>query len=154
MLKLNNTKVFLTDSNIKNYLFEIIRQMGKDNFKPDLVIGLVRGGAAPANYISQFFNIPCYMINKGVEEVASIDNITNVLVIDDINDSGKALTEINNMLFEFEGHVKYATLLSNEASTFTVDYAGKYINKVENPCWIVFPWENWWQVIPENVCDD
>ena len=142
-------KVYVTDSNVKDYVLEIIRQMNLDGFRPDIVVGLVRGGAVPANYISQFLKIPCYMVNKGVEEVAKIDNVTNVLVIDDINDSGKALTEINNMLFEFDGDVKYATLLSNEGSSFTVDYAGKYVNKIEDPCWYVYPWEVWWQLTPE-----
>lgn len=144
-------KIFLDDGNVKNYLFEIIRQMSADGFRPDLVIGLVRGGSVPANFISQFYDIPCYMVNKNVEEVATINNVHNVLVIDDINDTGKALTEFNNMMFEFDGVIKYATLITNEGSKFTVDYGGKSINKFEDPCWIVFPWENWWQTTPENL---
>lgn len=140
-------KIYINDDQIKCYLIEILRQMTIEEFKPELVVGLVRGGCVPSNLVSQFYNIPCYMINKDVETLPRFYPASKILVIDDINDTGKALTEINNMLFEFNGEVKYATLLSNEASSFTVDYTARRINKLEDPRWIVFPWENWW--IPE-----
>lgn len=144
-------KLYLSDSQVKAYLFEIIRQINKEGFRPDVVVGLVRGGSVPANYISQFLDIPCIMNNK--EDVPRIPIIyKNALVIDDINDTGKALTEFNNALSVYDSNemveIRYASLLSNEGSTFTVDYAGKYINKVEDPCWVVFPWEEWWLTNP------
>lgn len=138
-------QIYLDDKDVKTYLFEIIRQVHKDCFRPEVIIGLVRGGSTPANYLSQFYDLPCIMVNK--EDVPKIPIIyRNALVIDDINDTGKALTDFNNALFELSEsiEVKYATLVTNEASCFDVDYAGYYINKAEDPSWIVFPWENWW----------
>ena len=38
----------------------------------------------------------------------------------------------------------YKMVLVHEASKFDIDYFGHMINKVENPEWCVFPWEEWW----------
>ena len=136
-------KKYLNDDNIKGYLLDIIRQMASDQYKPDIVIGLVRGGSLLANYVSQFYDIPCYMYNKDTNIEVDLEKYTNVLVIDDINDSGKALTNINNLLYEHPS-IKYATLISNEISCFEVDYTSCIINRLDNSDWFVFPWENWW----------
>ena len=143
-------KVFVTNDNIKNYLFEILRQLHATSFKPDVVVGLVRGGCVPANFVSQFYDISCFMINKDTKQL-DFTQYNNVLVIDDINDTGKALTETDFMLLGHRNNIKYAALISNEGSSFNVDYCGKLINKIQDPCWIVFPWENWWQLVPEEV---
>jgi hypoxanthine phosphoribosyltransferase len=69
------------------------------------------------------------------------------LVIDEINDSGRTLVDFNNSLFEIQRddfEVRYAALVSNTASLFTVDYFGLEINKLDDPAWMVFPWEEWW----------
>lgn len=137
-------QLYINDKQVKGYLLEIFRQMSLDNFKPDVVVGLVRGGSVPANYVSQYFDIPCLMLNKDFDSI-SLEGYKKVLVIDDINDSGTALTEVNDYFYSLGiNDVKYATLLSNEGSAFTVDYQGTSINKIEDPCWVVFPWENWW----------
>ena len=80
----------------------------------------------------------------------------NILIIDDINDTGKTFKEVvedwqggclpNNEHWNdvWHNNVKFAALIHNEASEFTTDFAGRYINKRENPEWCVFPWEQWW----------
>lgn len=141
---------YLSDVDVKNCLMDIIRQMYMDGFKPDVVVGLVRGGSVPANLLSQFLDIPCYMINKD-EETHLLPEGSNILVIDDINDTGSALTEISSyFLHEYEGNFKYATLISNVSSSFEVDYYSIEINKIEEDIWIVFPWENWWMTNPDG----
>lgn len=78
-----------------------------------------------------------------------------ILIVDDINDSGATLNWIvddwqssclpNCTRWEsiWNNNVRFATLVDNTASKFkySIDYAGKEINKVENDVWIVFPWE-------------
>jgi len=141
---------YLGDTDVKNCLMDIIRQMYIDGFKPDVVVGLVRGGSVPANLISQFLDVPCYMVNKD-EDTHVLPDGKNILVIDDINDTGKALTEVSNYLtFNYEANFKYATLISNMGSTFEVDYFSIDINKLEEDIWIVFPWENWWMSSPDG----
>lgn len=80
-----------------------------------------------------------------------------ILVVDDINDSGATIQWIqrdwrssclpNHPAWDviWNSNVRFAVVVNNEASQFkNVDYAGQTINKHEDPCWIVFPWESWW----------
>jgi len=67
----------------------------------------------------------------------------NILVIDDINDTGATINAIKEVWGE--QYVDYTVLINNEASEATVDYSAVDINKHENDVWIVFPWEEWWQ---------
>lgn len=141
---------YLSDVDVKNCLMDIIRQMYMDGFKPDVIVGLVRGGSVPANLLSQFLDIPCYMVNKD-EDKHILPEGKNVLVIDDINDTGSAMTEISNYFTsEYDMNFKYATLISNVGSSFEVDYYSVEINKIEEDIWVVFPWENWWMTNPDG----
>lgn len=79
----------------------------------------------------------------------------NILIIDDINDSGKTLNWIRqdwqNSCLPMEdnawnavwgANVKVATLIDNVNSGFgEVDYTALEIDKESNPVWVVFPWE-------------
>jgi hypoxanthine phosphoribosyltransferase len=85
---------------------------------------------------------------------SDVNRKKKILIIDDINDSGKTLNWIKN---DWQrgclpddpnwntvwGHnVRFACLLDNQASEFhDIDYTAMEINKLENPTWIVFPWE-------------
>lgn len=141
---------YLNDADVKNCLMDIIRQMYIDGFKPDIVVGMVRGGSLPANFISQFLDIPCYMVNKD-ENTHILPKGKNVLVIDDFNDTGKELTDISNYFaFEYEANFKYASLVCNVGSNFELDYYSVEINKLEEDIWVVFPWENWWMTNPDG----
>ncbi len=87
-------------------------------------------------------------------------NGKNILLMDDINDSGKTLNWIkadwrqsanptdirwqNDLIFG--NNVKTACLIENGPSEFSCDYTGMMINKVDEPQWIVFPWEEWWAI--------
>jgi hypoxanthine phosphoribosyltransferase len=85
-------------------------------------------------------------------------NAKNILVVDDINDTGATLNWIredwaSGCLPDHErwktvwgNNVRFAVLINNEASEFKdVDYTGMSINKLEEPIWCVFPWEEWWR---------
>lgn len=83
----------------------------------------------------------------------------NILILDDINDAGTTLNWIKN---DWESsvvgvcdseewnqiwgnNVRIAVCINNEASEFKdINYSALDINKLENPQWIVFPWEEWW----------
>jgi xanthine phosphoribosyltransferase len=81
----------------------------------------------------------------------------NILIVDDINDSGATLNWIrkdwpsgclpSDPTWDtvWGNNVRTAVLINNEASEFTdIDYVGISINKLEEPIWCVFPWEEWW----------
>lgn len=137
-------KNFVTDKDIVNYTLEVIRQMNVDLWTPEIVLGFSRGGLVPANYISQWYDIPMFCINKGVFFNCELTTYNEILIIDDINDTGNTLLEFKTKYGENQGF-KYAALIDNAGSKFETDYAGHYINKNEVPDWIVFPWEEWWK---------
>ena len=81
-----------------------------------------------------------------------------ILVVDDINDTGVTLEWIradwqasclpSNPAWQsiWNKNVRFAVLINNDASPYEkVDYSGRNINKYEDPCWVVFPWESWWE---------
>lgn len=177
--------IHLSNSDINGYTQDILRQMQCDNWQPDYIVGLTRGGLIPAVYISQYLNVPMYALKVSMRDCADgnesncwmaedafgydgtydgkpiIDEYKqkNILIVDDINDSGATLNWIvqdwqTSCLPNSPGwkeiwgkSVRFATLVDNVSSNFeyTVNYAGKEINKAEDPSWIIFPWEEWWK---------
>ncbi len=98
----------------------------------------------------------------GILEAASdlLENGTykEILLVDDINDSGATFNWIMNdwpsgcfpedPAWEevWNNNVKFAVLVDNLASKCNVkmDFVGREINKAENDVWVDFPWEDWW----------
>jgi hypoxanthine phosphoribosyltransferase len=80
----------------------------------------------------------------------------NILVVDDINDTGATFNwikqdwqssclpnEENAWDTVWENNVRFATLTNNDASDFDdVRYTCHEINKAEEDVWLVYPWEN------------
>ena len=154
-------KLFVSENDVKLYASQIIRLMVLDNYKPDYVIGFARGGIQVANYISQWYDIPMYCINKHgpfsvipdewsfcgtyAQDIQKhiLNAHENILIVDDINDTGNTLNKFKGS-YDKEQKFKYGVLIENSSSPFYTDYAGHFINKADDPCWVVFPWENWW----------
>jgi len=150
-------KVYYTADHINSYILNISRQMYKDEYRPDYIVRLSRGGLVPAIKLSHYLDIPMYALNKDETNLWMAEDALegkNILVIDDINDTGATLQSLKDdwsgnigdweSIFGF--NVKFAVLIDNESSEQCVDYYGHSINKVENPEWCVFPWEEWWNV--------
>lgn len=180
-------KLYLSNYDIERHVQNILREMQKDGYRPDYVIGLTRGGLTPANLISQYLDVPmqtlkvslrdnpdtetnCWMAedafgyeNKETdvidgEAVTMFGMGKEILIVDDINDTGATLNWIINdwqrsCLPNSEhwnsvwgNNVRFAVIVDNLSSEFQrkVDYCGMEINKAEEDVWIVFPWEEWW----------
>jgi len=85
-------------------------------------------------------------------------NYKNILIVDDINDTGATINWImkdwpsgcfpDDPAWDevWNENVKFAVLVDNTASKCDVkmDYVGREINKAENDVWVDFPWEDWW----------
>ena len=81
-----------------------------------------------------------------------------ILIVDDINDSGATINWIRRdwqsscmpsdpAWGEVWGNtVRIAVLVDNESSEseLPISYSAVEVNKLEDPQWIVFPWEDWW----------
>ena len=159
-------KIYYTWSDVESQTQEILRQISLSDWRPDYVVGLTRGGLTPANLISQYLEVPMETL-----KVSLRDNIEkehnfwmaehaaeskNILIVDDINDSGATLAWIEQDWEAsvasadwgkiWNSNVRIAVLVNNEASEFKcIDYSAVDINKAEEPSWIVFPWEDWWK---------
>jgi hypoxanthine phosphoribosyltransferase len=167
-------KIYHTWRDIQCQTQEILRQIAVDQWRPDYVVGLTRGGLVPANLISQYLG--CRMetlkvsLRDGTECESNLwmaedafgyetEHPKNILIVDDINDSGATLNWIKQdwqsgclpqdpKWSEVWGHnVRVACLYDNEssASELNVSYSAVNLNKAEEDCWIVFPWEDWWK---------
>jgi hypothetical protein len=98
---------------------------------PKFVTGIPRGGLIPAILVSHKFNIP-YI---GLEAAKALPgNLKKqILVIDDIADSGETFLQIKRHNFIT------AALAMRSDSKFTPIYVGEHI---KDDHWLVFPWEN------------
>jgi xanthine phosphoribosyltransferase len=175
-MKDNMNKVYYTDNQIKSYVLSIARQIYKDNYRPDYIVGLSRGGLVPGVMLSHYLDIPFQSLDPGTSNLWmaeeafgyvpmkdqkvinsrwDISHRKNILIIDDINDSGNTFKNIvkdwqSSCLPKesvwntvWHNNVRFAALIENQASDFDCDFVGHEINKVESPEWCVFPWEQW-----------
>ena len=163
-------KVFYKEATVKGWVHEIIRSMASDGWRPDYIVGLTRGGLVPANLISQYLECPMETVKVSLRDDNSQPESNlwmaedaydgkNILIVDDINDSGATLNWIkqdwmSGCLPEHErwngvwgGNVRIATLVDNEASAseLTVSYSAVGLNKADEDVWICFPWEEFWK---------
>lgn len=172
-------KIHISYDQLKGHVNEIIRQINSDGWTPDYVVGITRGGLLPAVLISQYMDLPMHTIKvslrDGMEEdcdhncwmaedafgyksgASDPDARLNILLVDDINDSGATIAWIKNdwasgclpadpAWNEIWGqNVRFATVVNNLASDEIVSYSSMEVNKAEDPCWIVFPVEDWWR---------
>ena len=169
-------KVYYTWKQIEGACLDIARQMQQDDWTPDYIVGITRGGAIPAVLLSQYLNVPMNALKVSLRDLSDTESNTwmaedaygyngdigeqvckNILVVDDINDTGATIAWIkedwqssclpNDARWECVwGHnVRFATLTNNMASKETVDYSVWEVNKAEEDCWLVYPWEDFWR---------
>ena len=65
----------------------------------------------------------------------------NILIVDDINDTGATFNFVKNSLAEYKANFSYTSLSENTSSNCKVDFKGQIIDKNKSKL-IVFPWEN------------
>ena len=154
-------KIYVEWHHVQQQVHELIRQMHQDQWQPDYVVGITRGGLVPANLISQYLGCTMHTLKvslRGEEPdcesnfwmAEDADRGQNILIVDDINDSGDTLNWIHKdwgQSVRWGDNVRVAVLYDNEssASHHTPDYSAQDINKAQDPQWVVFPWEEWWR---------
>jgi uncharacterized protein len=153
-------KRYVSYDNMNDMLSNVFRAMAVDGYKPQVVVGLVRGGLVPAVHVSHYFDVPMVAFKYSLRDHAGTDPIeklaavlreyADVVIVDDICDEGHTLYEIFDNLRQHMpadehfmiDNVKTAVLQHNLGATlFEPDYAGEEINKVEKPEWLVYPFE-------------
>lgn len=158
-------KQYYSNTDITMMVQTIIEQMHRENWKPDYIVGLTRGGLIPAVYLSHQMEVPLETLNVSLRDHISQEsncwmsedafNGKNILILDDINDTGNTLNWIIDDWQQsclphsprwndvWGGNVKFAALIDNQSSVFKkyISYSAVDINKATDNVWIVFPWE-------------
>lgn len=120
-------------------------------FKPDVIVGICRGGWVPARILSDLLD-NSNLANVRVESYSGISkasepvltqyvsanvNGKKVLVVDEIADSGRSLQlVIEHLKKEGANGIKIATIYYKSACTVKPEFFEK---KTEN--WVIFPWD-------------
>ena len=138
---------------INNAIKKIVEQIEVSEFKPEMIVSINRGGCIPGVYLSHYFKKPHNIIDIKSLKANSLKDfslLTNtlkknksVLVIDDINDSGKTFDIVKKIFSSSNNEIRFAALINNVSSKTKIDFHGQLIDKRDNPVWYVFPWENW-----------
>ncbi|MEM0096247.1 MAG: phosphoribosyltransferase [Candidatus Bathyarchaeia archaeon] len=141
-----------TWNQIYRMLLQIADKIRKDNFKPDVIVGVARGGWPPARVLSDLLDNPNLANVRaefyvGVAETKGEPTLTQpvsvnvagkrVLVVDEVADTGKSLQLIReHLMTEGASEVRIATVYLKPWSIVKPDYYAR-----ETSRWIVFPWE-------------
>lgn len=164
--------IYYTTEQMRHDLHTIVRQAAFEGFKPDVIVGLARGGLQPALMLSHYYDAALVTLNVSLRDNKvdhghdSLDTLKSdvmlgkqILIVDDICDSGKTLRVVwdsmglaqkgspDEILNEMAGlgQVRSAVLWNNPGQdVFDPDYVGREINRHEDERWIIFPFEDWW----------
>jgi len=156
-------KKFYSWQDVETMCTSVVNQMYKDNWKPDYIVGITRGGNVPATIISNMTGIRCEALKVSLRDDNS-ESETNcwmsedaqagkkILIVDDINDTGATFnwikqdwhSSVYNLSDDIWGNnVRFAVLTENLSSEFDgVSYSCDEVNKAEEDVWLVYPWEN------------
>ena len=142
-------KKYLSQKSVENYIQIINQNIIESKWEPDIILSVNRGGCVPGVYLSHYKSVTHKVLDfKGIDNTtidlykSVLDDNKNILVVDDINDTGETLKSISKYFNEYSQKIKYAVIVDNKTSLFSVDYYGTQIDKSNDSSWIVFPWEN------------
>lgn len=163
-------KLHLNWQDIQYLVQNIVREIQNSGWRPDIVIGIDRGGLIASVMISHYLNVPHENVKVSLRsgskaEAESLlwapeDAIKGmqILLVDDINDTGEtqrwiredwasSVAGVDPFFAEniWHGNVRWASLVENTASKERSDFFGQSIDKSKDDVWIDFPWESWWQ---------
>lgn len=126
-----------------------------DEWTPDFIIGVGRGGLAPSVYLSHATGLATLSVDYSskVEEFsdAPLERLARrtcagerLLLLDDINDSGGTIANLRAKLADRGAdmaRVRFAVLIDNSRSISRVEYRARTIDRSVTKDWFVFPWE-------------
>jgi hypoxanthine phosphoribosyltransferase len=146
----------------------ICRNLSLDEWRPDYIVGLTRGGLLPAVMISHYLDVPMHTLKVSLRDDTDTESNCwmaddafsgkNILIVDDINDTGATINWImsdwqassypNDSKWDeiWGNNVRFAVIVDNLASqsNLSAHYVGMEVNKAEHDVWIDFPYEDWW----------
>lgn len=146
----------LTDIVMERYLAQIealADAVVASRWRPDWIVGVGRGGLTPATWLSHALGRPMLSVDLSAQLPAFADALLDalrlrteagerLLVVDDINDSGRTILRLRAALGDADAAVlRVAVLIDNVRSGARVDYSAETIDRAVTKDWFVFPWE-------------
>ena len=144
-----------------------------NNFKPTVLVGIMRGAAPIIDILSRILKLPtAYIViqsysGEGMEDkqgelifardissIAKDEDFKRVLLVDDLSDTGLTLNKSIDWLKKYEPikdkieDIKTATLWKKKKSTFEPDYCAV---RLKNDPWIVQPFEHYEEIRIEEL---
>jgi xanthine phosphoribosyltransferase len=133
----------------------LARALEADSWRPDFLVGIGRGGLVPAAYLSHRTGIQMLSVDHSSGEVGFGDELLdklaakigaglNLLIVDDINDSGGTIQYLRSAIEAKSadpGRLRVAVLVHNIRSRARAEYHGSEIDRDLDKRWYVFPWE-------------
>ena len=133
----------------------VAQQIEADVWRPDFLVGIGRGGLVPAAYLSHRTGFPMLSVDHSSGEAGFADELLaklaakmrqglNILIVDDINDSGTTIAFLRQAIAAYGGiadRLRVAVLINNLRSRAKADYWSEAIDRGEDKRWFVFPWE-------------
>jgi len=138
---------------VESLLWEIFLKLKAAGYDPDVVIGVARGGLAPARILVDYlqkkyictFQMGHWLGDANLSErpniifpLPEVDlSSKKVLVVDDVSDEGGTMEEVVNYLTPRVGDIRTSVLVNKADSHFKVDYCPKVMQQWR---WVLFPW--------------
>ena len=165
-------KLFISWDEYNSTVEKLAIQIADSGYKPDLLIGIMRGGAPIIDVLSRVFKLKCAYLavesysGEGTEDQqgelvfsremsSTVQEMKgNILLCDDLSDTGVTLNKSIDWLKKYPPllgnikSIKTAVLWKKKDSTFEPDYCAQKLNS--NP-WIVQPFEHYEEVRVEDL---
>lgn len=145
-----DNKWYVSDQSFKCMVGDLADKVRK--LHPDLLVGVVRGGAIPAVHLSHQLSVPVTMLewqtrdgdhkedNEDIKK--AILNGKTVVFVDDINDSGLTAKQITEHygwdLVENPNNVHFAAVIEKASTSHSTSL---HSLRMDDDRWLVFPWE-------------
>ncbi len=162
-------KIWYSWEEMRRDVSVLSRELVLDNFNPQVIVGISRGGLIPGVMLSHWFQKPFKPIKASMRDFAEEDDAwedysprktdERVLIVDDICDSGKTFTRISDKIKQRKEYtrqhrhskqkheildVRFASLWWNNECSFEPHYYAQECAKDSEDIWIQFPHEHWW----------
>ena len=140
---------------IEEWTKGIRKMVVENNYNPDIIIGIARGGLVPARMVADYlfkkdllsiktehWGLTATINGKAVLKEKLNYDVTGkkVLIVDDITDTGESMKLSYNYIKSLNpADVKTTSMLYIDGSNYTPDFYGKGLSK-EEWAWFVFPW--------------
>jgi len=144
-----------TQDDFNAAIAELSARFVSDAWRPQLLVGVGRGGLVPAVFLSHATGMPMVSIDFStpipefnaalIEALARRTRLgERLLFVEDINDSGRTIAAIRAQMAAAGGvaaNARFAVLMDNLVSSERVEYRFRDLDRTVTKDWFVFPWE-------------